>query len=190
MCGARAGLRLTAALNIRVRACRQFKESDRAGKPMADRVRGWRRARGVICESAAELRDTGRYVRCAPLRLSRGVPGHQPAGCDSAADRRATSARFCQFSAYDEGWAVMTERLGWDMGSRADQLDNLGRLRSEMFRAGRMGVETGDSSQKLDARPGDCLHAGKTGMAQGERRQRDRTVLVRPDRRGLQDRHS
>ena len=71
------------------------------------------------------------------------------------------------YNAYSEGWALYAERLAWEMGFEKDPMDNLGRLRDEMFRAVRLVVDTGMHAKRWTARTGYRLHGRQdTGMAE------------------------
>jgi uncharacterized protein (DUF885 family) len=79
-----------------------------------------------------------------------------------------TFRKILPFSAYDEGWAVYAERLGWEMGLENDPLDNLGRLQAEMFRAVRLVVDTGIHRKHWTREQSIAYMREKTGMADSE----------------------
>ncbi len=72
------------------------------------------------------------------------------------------------FTAYAEGWALYAERLAWETGYEKNPLDNLGRLRAEMFRAVRLVVDTGMHSKRWTREQAIAYMVANTGMAEGE----------------------
>lgn len=51
--------------------------------------------------------------------------------------------RYSWFTAYGEGWALYTEKLGYEIGGYADAASRYGQLTFEMWRACRLVVDTG-----------------------------------------------
>ena len=72
------------------------------------------------------------------------------------------------FTSYAEGWALYAERLAWELGFQKQPLDNLGRLRDEMFRAVRLVVDTGIHSKRWTREQAIAYMMEKTGMAGSE----------------------
>jgi uncharacterized protein (DUF885 family) len=77
-----------------------------------------------------------------------GVPGHHMQF--SIAQELTGVPQFRKFStytAYSEGWAFYTERLGKEIGFYQDPYSEYGRLENEMWRSVRLVVDTGVHSQ-------------------------------------------
>lgn len=72
------------------------------------------------------------------------------------------------FTAYAEGWALYAEQLAWEMGYQKNPLDNLGRLRDEMFRAVRLVVDTGIHAKKWTREQSIDYMTAQTGMPEQE----------------------
>jgi uncharacterized protein (DUF885 family) len=73
-----------------------------------------------------------------------GIPGHHMQ--ISIAQTLPEIPKFRQeafYSAYQEGWALYSERLGKDVGFYQDPYSDFGRLEDEMWRAIRLVVDTG-----------------------------------------------
>ena len=72
------------------------------------------------------------------------------------------------FTAYGEGWALYAEQLAWEAGYQKQPLDNLGRLRDEMFRAVRLVVDTGIHAKRWTREQAIDYMMANTGMPEAE----------------------
>jgi uncharacterized protein (DUF885 family) len=123
---------------------------------------------GIFYVNLRDMRDIWKY-QMRTLAYHEAVPGHQLQGV--IAQRLTdvpTFRKILPFSAYDEGWAVYAERLGWEMGYENDPLDNLGRLQAEMFRAVRLVVDTGIHRKHWTREQAIEYMQEKTGMARSD----------------------
>ncbi len=154
-------------LSIKVERVPQFKEKTAPGA-YADTGSLDGSRPGVFYVNLRDMRDIWKY-QMRTLAYHEGVPGHQLQGV--IAQRLTdvpTFRKILPFSAYDEGWAVYAERLGWEMGYENDPLDNLGRLQAEMFRAVRLVLDTGIHRKHWTREQAIAYMQEKTGMAYGE----------------------
>lgn len=154
-------------LNIKVERVPQFKEKT-APSAYADTGSLDGSRAGVFYVNLRDMRDIWKY-QMRTLSYHEAVPGHQLQGV--IAQRLTgvpTFRKILPFTAYDEGWAVYAERLGWEMGFENNPLDNLGRLQAEIFRAVRLVVDTGIHRKHWTREQAIDYMQEKTGMAQGE----------------------
>jgi uncharacterized protein (DUF885 family) len=96
------------------------------------------------------------------------VPGHHFQGAlalemENVPDFR----RDLYFSAFGEGWALYTERLGDEMGIYRNAYEQFGRLSYEMWRASRLVVDTGIHAKGWSRDEAIRFMTDNTGLSEG-----------------------
>jgi uncharacterized protein (DUF885 family) len=117
----------------------------------------------------ANLRNVAEMPRFTMRTLAyhEGVPGHHfQIAIMQELKGVPQFRRVLPFTAYSEGWALYTEQLAWEAGFQDDPLDNLGRLRDEMFRAVRLVVDTGMHAKRWSREQAIEYMLENTGMTE------------------------
>ena len=143
--------------DIVVKAVESFREKS-AGKafyqqPAPDGTRP-----GMFYVNLRNMQDNPTYELEA-LAHHEGIPGHHMQ--IAIAQELNGIPKFRKFShaytAYTEGWGLYSELTPKEIGLYPDPYSDFGRLSLELWRAGRLVVDTGIHDKKLDARAGDRL---------------------------------
>ena len=108
---------------------------------------GSRPGRVEVNTSEATSRKT---INMESTAYHEGVPGHhmQVAIAQELTGLPEFRKNGVNFTAYVEGWALYSERLGKEVGFYQDPYNDYGRLQDEMLRAIRLVVDTGLHSKK------------------------------------------
>ena len=98
---------------------------------------------GIYYANTLNMRNLPVY-QMETLAYHEGIPGHhfQLALAQERADTPMFQ-RLLYLPAFGEGWALYAESLGKDMGLFTDPYQDFGRLAYELWRAGRLVVDTG-----------------------------------------------
>lgn len=97
---------------------------------------------GIFAMPVVDARQTSTFGLAA-LLAHEGMPGHHFETGFKLENKVPELRRRLWFNAYGEGWALYAESLGHEMGLYEEPLELMGRYSFELFRAGRLVVDTG-----------------------------------------------
>lgn len=129
------------ATKLEVRAVEAFREKS-AGKAFYNRPAMDGSRPGIYYANLYKITDMPKYQMEA-LAYHEGVPGHH---MQFAVTQKLDIPKFQRFSsatAHSEGWGLYSEYLPKEMGYYEDPYSDFGRLAMELWRAGRLVVDTG-----------------------------------------------
>jgi uncharacterized protein (DUF885 family) len=122
---------------------RRMSPAIEAGSPGAFYESGGAGEPGVFVINLARPSDLATW-RLPTLAHHEGVPGHHFQFGAARREDLPLFRRLPQFSAYTEGWALYAEQVADEIGCyQDDPFGRIGYLQSELFRAGRIVVDTG-----------------------------------------------
>lgn len=102
------------------------------------------------------------------LTLHEAVPGHHHQNALSIEmDDAPEFRRNLYFSAFGEGWALYSEKLGVEMGIYQTPYEHFGRLSYEMWRACRLVIDTGLHSQGWNRQQAMDFFFENTSLSEG-----------------------
>ncbi|GAB3926214.1 DUF885 domain-containing protein [Larkinella terrae] len=120
----------------------------------------------------ANLRHSSEHPKFAMKTLAyhEGIPGHHfQVGIQMELKGLPIFRTVIPFTAYDEGWALYTEQLAYELGFyRNDSFGNLGRLQAELFRATRLVVDTGLHHKRWTREAAIAYMIANTGLTESQ----------------------
>jgi uncharacterized protein (DUF885 family) len=124
---------------------------------------------GVFVVNERNLDETPTWAM-KTLAYHEGIPGHH---FQISIAQQLKGLPFLRqlplYDAYSEGWALYAERLAAEIGMyKDDPLGDLGRLRSEIFRAVRLVVDTGIHAKGWSHEQAIAYMVENTGLSESE----------------------
>lgn len=128
--------------DIKVKRVEEFREKS-AGKAFYQRPSPDGARPGTYYANLYDMRDMPTYQMEA-LAYHEGIPGHHmQIAIAQELEGIPKFRKFGGFTAYIEGWGLYSEYLPKEMGFYKDPYSDFGRLAMELWRAGRLVVDTG-----------------------------------------------
>jgi len=133
--------------DVEVATVEAFREKEASGAQYNQGAKdGSRPGRVMVNTSQPESRKT---ISTESTAYHEGVPGHHlQISIAQELDELPPVRQQTGYTAFVEGWALYSERLGKDVGFYRDPYSDYGRLQDEMLRAIRLVVDTGFHSKK------------------------------------------
>jgi uncharacterized protein (DUF885 family) len=134
--------------DVVVKAVEKFREKS-AGKAFYQQPAPDGSRPGMFYVNLAEMKSTPTY-ELEGLAYHEGIPGHhmQIAIAQELTGLPKIRKFGTRFTAYSEGWGLYTELIPKEMGLYQDPYSDFGRLGLELWRAGRLVVDTGVHHKK------------------------------------------
>ena len=134
--------------DVVVKAVEKFREKS-AGKAFYQQPAPDGSRPGMFYVNLAEMKSTPTY-ELEGLAYHEGIPGHhmQIAIAQELTGLPKLRKFGTRFTAYSEGWGLYTELIPKEMGLYQDPYSDFGRLGLELWRAGRLVVDTGVHHKK------------------------------------------
>ena len=108
----------------------------------------------------------------AALLAHEGMPGHHLETGIKLENKVPEFRRRMWFNAFGEGWALYAESLGHELGLYDEPLELMGRYSFELFRAGRLVVDTGLHAKGWTREQAIRYFVEECGLTRGRRHQR------------------
>src|SRR5690606_14897085 len=102
------------------------------------------------------------------LTLHESAPGHAFQMPIAQEQKQPEFRRTNYISAFGEGWALYTERLGAEMGMHETPYETFGMLSYQMWRAARLVVDTGIHAKGWPRHQGQQFFKDNTALAEHE----------------------
>lgn len=122
---------------------------------------------GTYWINLRDMRAVPRF-RLPTLSYHEGVPGHHTqTAIASGLGEAPLIIRIASFNAYQEGWALYSERIAAELGYYdEDPFGDLGRLQDELFRGVRLVVDTGLHHKRWTREEAIAFMQSATGIAE------------------------
>jgi uncharacterized protein (DUF885 family) len=152
---------------MEIRAVEPYREATATGafynQPSLDGSRP-----GYYYVNLADMANNPTYLM-ESLAYHEGVPGHHfQVALAQELDGVPMMQRLAWNSAFGEGWALYTEKLGKEMGFFTDPYRDFGRLSYELFRAVRLVIDTGLHAQQWSREEAIAYMQANTPMTVGD----------------------